>query len=66
MQHLIRGLVLLYPYGNNPLEKLQSIVTRLPDFALFRQKNPLGEGEYTEGNREKSIFERGGFLFQLL
>ena len=56
----------LYPYGNNPLENAQSIVTRLPVFRDFCAKIPLGEGEYTEGDREKSIFERGGFLFQLL
>lgn len=31
---------------------------------IFAQKIPLGEGEYTEGDREKSIFlkEAGSFF----
>ena len=54
----------LYPYGNNPLENAQSIVTRLPVSVIFAQKIPLGEGGSVPRGIERKVFlkEAGSFF----
>ena len=54
----------LYPYGNNPLENAQSIVTRLPVFRDFCAKNsPRREGSVPRGIERKVFLKEAGSFF---
>ena len=54
----------LYPYGNNPLENAQSIVTRLPVFCDFCAKNsPRRGGSVPRGIERKVFLKEAGSFF---
>ena len=53
----------LYPYGNNPLENAQSIVTRLPVFRDFCAKNSPRRGGSVPRGIERKVFLKEGKLY---